>query len=89
MSARRPEAVDARGRYVPEAGGALVGVPALTTAGASITNTLAGVSSLDQTPSYPQGNTYTVTVQQGAASGNGTMQQVTVSAAPVVNSFTG
>ena len=69
--------------------GAVLGQPCLTPAGASTANTFAGCVGLDQTPSYPQGNTYTVTVQQASATGAGTMQQVTVSASPVVNSFTG
>jgi hypothetical protein len=69
--------------------GPVVGNPQQTTVGAASTNQGAQASVLDQTPSYPQGQTYTVTVQQAAATGNGVMQQVTVSASPVVNSFTG
>lgn len=70
-------------------GGAVVGQPCESAVTASTANQFAGAVVLDQTPAYPQGQTYTVTVQQVAATGNATMQQVTVSASPVINSFTG
>lgn len=63
--------------------GALVGVMAQTQVIASTPNENVSCAAVDATLVYPAGNTYTVTIQQVAASTNGTMQQVTASVAPI------
>lgn len=65
--------------------GTLVGVMTQTQCAAATANELCSCAVLDPTLIYPAGNTYTVTVQQVAATGNGTMVQVTASAAPVTS----
>lgn len=77
--------VTVRVRFGTGTGGALVGPAATSQAVASTAGQLGSCAVLDQTLNYPQGQTYTVTVQQVAASGNGTMQQVTASVAPVTS----
>jgi hypothetical protein len=76
-------AVQVRIRQGAGTAGALVGVVAQTQVAASTANEIAGCAAVDPQTSYPAGNTYTVTVQQVAATGNGTMAQVTASVAPV------
>lgn len=76
-------AVQVRIRQGTGTGGAVVGVMAQTQVAASTANENASAAAVDPTTVYPAGNTYTVTVQQVAATGNGTMQQVTASIAPV------
>lgn len=76
-------------RYGTGVTGTEVGFPQQTAVTAAGNNQGANTGCLDQTNSYPQGQTYTVTVQQVAATGNGTMQQVTASVAPVANSLSG
>lgn len=78
-------ALQVRVRQGVGTGGALVGLMQQTQALASTPNELAGCANLDPTLIYPAGNTYTVTVQQVAATGNGIMQQVTASVAPVTS----
>jgi hypothetical protein len=76
-------AVQVRIRQGVGTGGALVGVVAQTQVAAATANEIAGCAAVDPVTTYPNGNTYTVTVQQVGATGNGTMAQVTASVAPV------
>src|SRR5580704_1637850 len=76
-------AIQVRIRQGSGVAGALVGVMAQSQAAASTANEEASCAALDPVTSYPAGNTYTVTVQQVAATGNGAMVQVTASVAPV------
>lgn len=64
-------------------GGAIVGVPFTTPVVAAVANSNAEVTVIDPTVSYPAGNTYTLTAQQNAATGNGTAAQALVDVAPV------
>lgn len=68
-------------------GGAIVGQPCQTQVAAAQANAIASAAALDPQTSYPAGNTYTVTAQQVGATGNGTMQQVTASVAPVTSAI--
>lgn len=63
-------------------GGTIVGVPSASSCLASTANQGASVAANDPQDFYPQGNTYTVTVQQTAATGNGTMQYAIASVTP-------
>jgi hypothetical protein len=63
--------------------GALVGQPYTIPCAAAAANQGAFAAALDSTSSYPAGQTYSVTVQQGAATGNGTMESVIMDYAPV------
>jgi hypothetical protein len=76
-------ALQVRVRQGAGTAGAIVGVVAQSQCAASTADELASCAALDPTTNYPAGNTYTVTVQQVAATGNGTMAQVTASVAPV------
>lgn len=76
-------AVQVRIRQGSGVAGAVVGVMGQTQVLAATANEVAGVVAVDPTLTYPAGNTYTVTVQQVAATGNGTMQQAVASTAPV------
>lgn len=63
--------------------GPVVGAPAAAAVVAATANQCGANSALDGTTDYPVGQTYVVTVQQGAATGNGTMQYVTFESEPV------
>jgi hypothetical protein len=63
--------------------GALIGQPFAIPAVASTANQGGFAAAIDSTQAYPAGQTYCVTVQQGAATGNGTMQSVVMDYAPV------
>jgi hypothetical protein len=76
-------AVQVRIRQGTGVAGALVGVMDQTQVLAATANEGAGCAAVDPTLVYPAGNTYTVTVQQVAATGNGTMAQAVASVAPV------
>ena len=76
-------ALQIRVRQGSGVGGAIVGVMAQTQVAAATANEQAGAGVLDPTLIYPAGNTYTVTVQQVAATGNGTMLSVLANTQPV------
>lgn len=63
--------------------GPVLGAPAAAAAVAATANQCGANSALDGTTEYPNGQTYVVTVQQGAATGNGTMQYVTFESEPI------
>jgi hypothetical protein len=63
--------------------GPIVGGPVTTVCNASSTGQGAQLVTLDQTQVYPVGQTYTVTMAQNAATGNGTMQSVLFTSEPV------
>lgn len=63
--------------------GAVVGVACTTPVTAALANSTGEITVVDPTLSYPAGNTYTLTVAQNAATGNGTMSQVVVSTTSV------
>ena len=73
--------IQCRVRQGSGTGGAIVGNLLQDTATAAITNAISGCV-LDATLAYPAGNTYTVTMQQVAATGAGTMQYVCVNTTP-------
>lgn len=75
-------AVQIRVRQGVGTAGALVGVMAQTQVAAATANEQAGAAMVDPTLTYLAGNTYTVTVQQVAATGNGAMQQVIANTQP-------
>jgi hypothetical protein len=64
-------------------GGAVVGVPCTTPVTAALANSTGEITVNDPQDVYPAGNTYTMTVQQNAATGNGTMSQALVAVTPV------
>jgi hypothetical protein len=76
-------AVQVRIRQGSGVAGAVVGVMEQTQVAAATANEGASCAAVDPTLVYPAGNTYTVTVQQVAATGNGTMAQALASVAPV------
>lgn len=76
-------AVQCRIRQGNGVGGAVVGAMSQTQVAAATANEQASVVALDPTLSYPAGNTYTLTVQQVAATGNGTMVQASITTQPV------
>jgi hypothetical protein len=65
--------------------GAVVGVPCTTPVTAALANSTGEITVLDPTLVYPAGNTYTMTVVQNAATGNGTMSQALVGVSPVTS----
>lgn len=62
--------------------GAVVGNACTTPVTAALANSFVGAQVVDPTTVYLGGNTYTLTVQQNAASGNGTMTNAIADAAP-------
>lgn len=62
--------------------GAVVGQPNAAPATAALANSTFAAMELDTTVLYPVGNTYVITVQQTAATGNGTITGGVVDIAP-------
>jgi hypothetical protein len=62
--------------------GAVVGNPCTNPVTAAQANSFASAQVVDPQTNYPAGNTYTLTAQQVAATGNGTLANATADVAP-------